>query len=250
MSSFFHSTIVDAFTFKSLVEILHQCFESGNFMINSTGIDFEEMDTDQSILVQANLREVQMLNYIAPAVNYKCGVHFPRFRALTKGILRKDYLKLQMDTDRSPMSIGLSSKNTTLYYAPLTTLPVMDHSLVPVIGEEHYIMSIPLIEWSKTCLDLSKSEYTEFRVHDSGIHLIGVVDGTCQRQVEFGTVNQEEKKYRQVDVPNMNMKALSKLSTLAPTALIRLYYGSNCIKLVCPINHLGEITIHLMGNGN
>jgi len=70
---------------------------------------------------------------------------------------------------------------------------------------------------------------------------------TRDRQVQYGEITEERQG--QINVSSMNMKALSKLVNIAPTATVKIYTETNRpVKILCPIGHLGTLRIYLFPN--
>lgn len=244
--SFILTTIPDGNTFKQLIEILHQCMEEGNLTFSPTAILFTEQSPQQDIILSVILPFSNLLSH--HSTSFVMGVHLPTFRQLTKTILKKDKLQLELLTPTSDLQLRPSSKSTTSYYKFIN--PIISTHIIPEFksDEELPYLILPLSEFSKTCLDLSKSDYcTEFKFYTNKLRLQGVHDTQVNRIVEFASNLHElaEEYLGQIDVSPHNMKALSKLVNLAPTATIKIFCEGEVMKLLLPIGHLGLLRIYL-----
>lgn len=235
----------DGHSIKSLIEIIHQCIESGYIIYKPDGIHFTTMSLENDIMISFKIRKEDLLEYKSPPY-YRTGIHLPTFRALTKTLIKKDKLYLKIIEASGEIQLKPSSKSSISYYKPFSVHNIPEVISVPppeFIGlESNPLITIPLSEFSKTCLDLSKSEYTEFKIYSSGLQMEGINNSTRDRQVQYGKIIGD---YGQVNVHSMNIKALAKLHHLSPTGVIKIYYERSVIKLLIPVGQMGELRIYL-----
>ena len=248
--AFILTTIPDGNTFKQLIEILHQCVEEGNLTFSSTAIVFTEQSPQQDIIFSATLPFSNLLSHHSPTTPFNMGINLPLFRQLTKSILKKDKLQFEILTPTSDLQLRPSSKSTTSYYKFMTTIVPLPPDIIPDFKSDENLpyLTLPLLEFSKTCQDLSKSNYcTEFKFYTNKLILQGIHDSQVNRIVEFPTnlLFVPEEYLGQIDVSPHNMKALCKLVNLAPTATIKIFCESGVMKLLLPIGHLGLLRIYL-----
>lgn len=238
--------IPDGYTFKSLIEIIHSCHESGNLIFTPIGIKYEQISLEGDILIEFLLRRQDLLEYKIMRESHKCGLYMPTFRALTKTLTKKDSLALRIivEDGKSNIEMKPSTKSSISYYR-LVTIPQDD--FIEYSRPESANVTIPVQEFSKTCLDLSKSSHTFFHIYAQGIKMegINVDDGhSVNRIVNYGDTTTEVKRLFRVD--RLNMKAFSKIHHLAPSGVIKLYQaGTDPVQIQCPIGYMGTISFYL-----
>lgn len=237
----------DGFIFKSLLEILHQCFESGNFSFNSETITFNELSQDRDVLVSLVIFKENLLQYSPPVSmsSLRVGLHIKPFRAITKTIVKKDKLLLRITPNE--VILRPSTKLSDSYAKILEHLPNTVQDLPSfLVHESQPTVTISTADFCRTCLDHSKSSHTEWQLFTNGMNLLGITDTIVDRSTSFGNAMTEQDIPIAIPVHSMTMKALAKLTHLAQTGVVKIYHEeSQPVKLLVPIGHIGELRIYL-----
>lgn len=247
--SFILTTFPDGNALKQLIEIFYLCVPEGNLVFTPAGIQFTEQSPQRDIILSATIPIYNLITLHFPNLSFNMGIDLKSFRQLTKSILKKDKVQFEVLTPTSDLQIRQSSKSTTFYYKFFHNISLLDPHLIPEFKTEEnhpYLTAILLSEFSKTCQDLSKSEWTEFKFYTNRLKLQGIHDFQPDRAVDF--IRDEEAPEEllgQVDVSSYNMKALAKLANLAPTATVKLYYENAVLKILVPIAYLGTLEVYL-----
>jgi len=121
-------TIPDGYTFKSLLEVIHQCTESGNFIFTTDGFSYIQISEDNTILISAQINKHDLLEYKSPSY-LKLGIYVPHLRAHTKTLIKKDKLSIRLYEHSHELQLKPSTKSSVSYYRTMEHIPHTEYDL-------------------------------------------------------------------------------------------------------------------------
>jgi len=287
-SASFFSEITDGNSFKNLIEFLRLTNKKGNFRITPTKIIYEQSDVDDktSIINHVEIYASELACYEFKAKNdFIIGVDISDIRVHTKGIGKKDSIRLYKNADDQFLYIQILSNNSRFLESENINMILPKNGDVLNIeyckyesNESNPDCKIIAASFSRLCSSMTalKSEYVILHCSPGEIIFDGVKPGnTSSKVVTFKSpsgqipysrndddnldkfvipkklpkikiVSKTENKIVKLKIKSGILKSLSKLNNLSVGGNLKFFYDvDKPLKIVCQIGNYGILRTYI-----
>lgn len=255
MTIIFKAKTSDAYTIKTLSELLQNNLKTACFEIDETGVKLCMSDAHSHVMIELFLESHNFIYKFKPSEKIYIGVNLTHLYKMLRSIKKKDTMSFFIDDD-TPDDLGIcvtpkeknrkSTSSIKIQKTQAITLPV------PSGYDSHAL--VPSSEFQKMCKDMSHIDKV-IRVNAEGysIKFICGATGIMNRVVEFGESGDSDEEsdedeegvsvYEQ-SFDTDQLRRITKISGLSTK--MRVYAKAGLpLKFCSDIGDLGSISLFI-----